>query len=437
MDAAVSISPAMRRRVVVSSIIGNALEWFDFVVYGMLAGIIAKAIFPTGDETSSLMVTLVTFGVGFGARPFGGIFLGMYSDKHGRKAAMVLMIFLMALGTLMVGLCPSYSSVGIVAPMFMLVARLVQGFSVGGEFSSATAMLIEFAPPGRRGLYGSFQMCSQMLAFIFGGLFAMLLSKHLDPETMESWGWRVPFLVGSLIGPIGIYLRHRVDESPEFISAMKARPVGQKMSFRQSLLKARRELFVSFCTISCATSFNYVLIVFIPLFAVQNFGFKTADTQLGVVLANLINLILIPFTGLLSDKIGRRTTMIPAIVVFCILAYVFMTQLIAEPTLPHLLCLQMSIVVMTLLFGPGPALMSEIFPVQVRSTAIALSYNIGILLFGGLAPAMVTGLVKETGDNMSPIYFMFATGAMGVVGLLLWKPVSTGATKQSSSSKTA
>src|SRR6201999_4522500 len=192
----------MRRRVVISSTIGNALEWFDFTVFGLFTGIISKLFFPADNPSSSLLLTFATFGIAFAARPLGGLVFWLYADKHGRKKALVVMITLMAFGT--------------AAPLLLLLARLIQGFSAGGEFGSASAMLIEFAPPGRRGYYGSFQMVSQSLAFSLGAAMAIGLNLGLSPDAFASWGWRVPFILGILIGPIGYYLRQKCDESPEF-----------------------------------------------------------------------------------------------------------------------------------------------------------------------------------------------------------------------------
>ena len=200
----------MRRRVVISSTLGNALEWFDFTIFGLMALVISKLFFPSDNASTALLKTFATFGVAFVARPLGGLLFGLYADRFGRKKALVFMITLMAVGTGMIGVLPTYAQVGLLAPVLILVARLIQGISAGGEFGSASAMLIEFAPPGQRGLYGSSQSVSQTLAFILGGLCGYALNQGLTPQQLESWGWRIPFLLGILIGPVGYFVRRQV-----------------------------------------------------------------------------------------------------------------------------------------------------------------------------------------------------------------------------------
>lgn len=263
----------MRRRVVISSTIGNALEWFDFTVFGLFAGILSKLFFPADNPHSSLLLTFATFGIAFAARPLGGLVFGLYADKHGRKKALVVMISLMAAGTGLLGVLPTYGAIGIAAPLLLLLARLIQGFSAGGEFGSASAMLIEFAPPGRRGFYGSFQMVSQSLAFGLGAAMAIGLNLGLSADAFASWGWRVPFILGILIGPTGWYLRQRCDESPEFKAYLAERAAtaqpGRQTTLGQLFSEHPRELIASFCLIAAGTAINYVNAIFLPTRAIQ------------------------------------------------------------------------------------------------------------------------------------------------------------------------
>ncbi|KNB21538.1 membrane protein, partial [Salmonella enterica subsp. enterica serovar Typhimurium] len=203
-------------RVIVSASIGNALEWFDLVVYGFFAVTIAKLFFPTGNDTVSLLLTLGTFGVSFFMRPLGAIVIGAYADRAGRKAALTLSIVLMMVGTLLIAIMPTYAAIGVLAPVGIVIARMVQGFSAGGEFGSATAFLAEHAPQ-RRGFFSSWQVASQGLTTLLAAGFGALLTGNLSPEAMASWGWRIPFFFGLLIGPVAYYIRRRLDETPEFL----------------------------------------------------------------------------------------------------------------------------------------------------------------------------------------------------------------------------
>jgi MHS family proline/betaine transporter-like MFS transporter len=415
----------MRRRVVISSTIGNALEWFDFTVFGLFAGILSKLFFPADNPNSSLLLTFATFGIAFAARPLGGLVFGLYADKHGRKKALVVMISLMAIGTGLLGFLPTYGAIGIAAPLLLLLARLIQGFSAGGEFGSASAMLIEFAPTGRRGYYGSFQMVSQSLAFGIGAAMAIGLNLGLSPDAFASWGWRVPFILGILIGPTGWYLRQRCDESPEFQAylaekAATAQP-KKKTTLGQLFSEHPRELIASFCLIAAGTAINYVNAIFLPAYAVAELKLPLLNAQLGLLFVSLANAAIAVTTGALSDRIGRRAVLVPALIAYSALFYVMLQRLVSEPTTTNLWQLQMVAVFLGAFAGPMPAFMTEIFPVGVRSTGASLMYNFAVLLFGGLAPFINTWLVQSTGNKAAPVYYIFLAGAIGLIGLSAYR----------------
>src|SRR6478735_10958433 len=224
---------AQSRRAVTAAVIGNVLEWYDFAVYGYVAAIIGKNFFPGTDETTELLKAFLTFGLGFVARPIGGIVIGRMGDTHGRKAALMLTIFLMAAGTVLIGVLPTYAKIGIAAPALLLLARLMQGFSAGGEWGGSTAFIVEWAPNGRRGLFGSFQQMSVVGGLLLGSAFAALLNSVLTAEQMGDWGWRVPFLVGGLLGPVGIYMRRSIEETPHYarVATEKATPATGPSGF--------------------------------------------------------------------------------------------------------------------------------------------------------------------------------------------------------------
>ena len=415
------VSAEMRRRVVISSTIGNALEWFDFTVFGLFAGVIAKHFFPADNPSNSLLLTFATFGIAFAARPIGGLVFGIYADKNGRKRAMIVMIMMMAVGTGLIGILPTYQAIGIAAPICVLLARLIQGFSAGGEFGSASAMLIEFAPPGRRGFYGSWQMVSQMLAFAIGAAFAFTLSSRLSPEAFDSWGWRVPFILGVLIGPVGFYLRRAIDETPEFKALMATRGTVENSPLSDVLKQYPRELITAFCMIAVGTAINYVAGVYITTYAVTELKLKLADAQFGLIVFSALNAVVVVFSGWLSDKIGRRNVLLPSVILYCILFYVMLSRLVANPTVENLYWLQATSLLLGMLAGPAPAAMSEIFPVRLRSTGVSLVYNLAVMLFGGLAPFINTWLVQSTGNKLAPVFYIFFAAAVGIVGFVLYR----------------
>lgn len=416
---------AMRRRVVISSTIGNALEWFDFTVFGLFAGVLSKLFFPADDPRSSLLLIFATFGIAFAARPIGGLVFGLYADRHGRKHALVVMIMLMAVGTGLLGILPTYGAIGIAAPLLLLLARLIQGFSAGGEFGSASAMLIEFAPSGRRGYYGSFQMVSQSLAFGIAATMAIALNLSLSPDQFASWGWRIPFILGILIGPAGWYLRQRCDESPEFqaylaAQAASARPTKQA-TLRQLFSDHPRELIASFCLVAAGTAINYVTAIFVPAYAVAELKLPLFNAQAGVLIVSLGTAGLAGVFGALSDRIGRRAVMVPALLVFCALFYLLLQRLVDAPTTTKLWQLQMAGLVLGALAGPLPAFITEIFPVGIRSTGASLMYNFAVMLFGGLAPFTNTWLVQVTGNKAAPVYYIIFAAAVGIAGLSVYR----------------
>jgi len=409
----------MRRRVIWSSTIGNALEWFDFVVFALFAAIIGHLFFPTHDAAAGLLAAYGLLAVAYIARPIGGIFFGAWADRVGRKRALITIVLLMAIGTAMIGLLPTYQQIGIAAPLLLLVARLLQGFSAGGEFGTSTAMLLEFAPPGRRGLYASFQFVAQALAFAFGAGFAFILTAALSPEALQSWGWRVPFLLGIVIGPIGIYLRRAVDETPEFKAFLQRRAGIPNTPLRDVLLRYPRALIALLLVVSGLTCYTYLGTVFLPNFFATELGLKLANAQLGLFVLNLLGALMLPFTALLSDRIGRRSTMVPALILYIIVGYFLTRALIGAPSHALMWTLQSTGIIMFFMVGPGSALILEAFPVNVRSTGASIVYNLAVAIFGGLAPLAVGWLYQSTQDKMVPFYCLAFGLVLTLAGLAL------------------
>lgn len=414
-DFTSSISPAVRRRAVIAAVLGNAFEFFDFAIYGMFAVVIAKVFFPAVNDINSIMATVAVFGAAFVLRPIGGILLGMYTDIAGRKKALSLTVLLMALGTGMIGLVPPYAAIGIAAPLLVVLARLLQGFSMGGEFSGAVSMLVEFSPKHRRGLYGSWQMSSQGLAFSLGSLSAFLLTQGLSPEALESWGWRIPFLLGILIGPIGFYLRRRVGESPEFAEALRLQPKPIRSPLIEVLSRFPKEMMCGFGLIVVGAAASYVVIIYLPIFGVKQLGLTLGEVQWSTFLACLILLVLCPVAGYVSDRIGRKPVLFAAIAAYALVVYPLFTHLLESRSLEAMILIQCSLAVgMSFFWGPMPATMAELFPVRIRSTGLSLSFNLGGALFGGLAPLYLTYLLK-TGHLMAPAYYLIVTAVIGAI----------------------
>ncbi len=417
--AELAVDPAMRRRVVWSSTIGNALEWFDFIAFGLFAGVIARQFFPESDPTAGLVRAYGLLAVAYVFRPVGGLVFGVWSDVIGRKRALIAIVLMMALGTGLIGLMPSYQTIGVAAPVGLLIARLIQGFSEGGEYSTSTAMLAEFAPPARRGFYAAFQHVAQFSAFVIGATFAYALNALLSPQAFESWGWRVPFLAGVVIGPVGAYLRSAVEETPEF-KAFLAKSAGRPNTpLRDVLREHPRALAAMLMFVAGGTAFTYIMNIFLPNYAERALELNLVDAQLGLLVVNVVAAIAIPFAGGLSDQYGRRPVMVPALILFIVASLFLAERAIRAPGNVTLWALQATSLIMIFVTGPGNALMMETFPVRMRSTGAAIAYNFAVAIFGGLSPFLVGQLMNATGDKFMPFYYMDGCLVLSLIGLAI------------------
>ncbi|SIT36003.1 Major facilitator transporter [Paraburkholderia piptadeniae] len=416
MSSTIAASAAQSRpdtwRTVIAASIGNALEWFDLVVYGFFAVVISKLFFPAGNDTVSLLLTLGTFGVSFFMRPLGAIVLGAYADRAGRKAALTLSIALMMMGTLIIAVLPTWQSIGIAAPLILVVARLMQGFSAGGEFGSATAFLAEHVP-GRRGYFASWQIASQGLTTLLAALFGVVLTGELSPEQLSAWGWRVPFFFGLLIGPVAWYIRTKLDETPEFLAAETT-----QTPIRDTFASQKARLFIGMGIVVLGTVSTY-LVLFMPTYAIKQLGLAPSVAFAAISLVGVIQLVFSPIVGHLSDRYGRvRIMLVPAVLLFLLILPAF-TYLVAHPTFGTLMLMQIVFgFLMTGYFGSLPGLLSEIFPVQTRTTGMSLAYNIAVTIFGGFGPFIIAWLIRATDSKVAPSFYLMFAAVVSVIALV-------------------
>ena len=414
------LSKATRRRAIIAATIGNGLEWFDFTVYSFFAVIIAKLFFPTGNDLTSFLLTVATFGVGFFMRPVGAIVLGVYADRVGRKAALTLTILLMALGTAIIGLAPTYASIGLWAPALIVVARLIQGFSAGGEVGGATAFLIEHAPDEERGAYASWQQASQGISFMLGAAMGALVTNGLDQAQIDAWGWRIPFLFGLLIGPVGMYIRSHLEEPPEF-EARQAERRASNVKFSplsQVLRDHPREVLAGLGVTILWTVCTYVLVFYMPSYAKQQLGLPLGATFQSTAICGAIILVLCPLMGMLSDRVGRKRMLTVVALAILVLAYPLFHWLNVSPTTATLLQVQIVLGILLAAFtGPAPAVLAEQFPTEVRSTGLSLAYNFAVTIFGGFAPLIVTWLIESTHNKLAPAFYVIVAAAISIVAL--------------------
>ncbi|RYZ09287.1 MAG: MFS transporter [Comamonadaceae bacterium] len=399
-------------RAVISASIGNALEWFDLVVYGFFATTISRLFFPTGDDTVSLLLTLGTFGVSFFMRPLGAIVIGAYADRVGRKKALTLSIMLMFFGTLMISVVPTYASIGLLAPAVLVLARMLQGLSAGGEFGSATAFLAEHAPR-RRGFFASWQVASQGLTTLLAAGFGAVLTGNLSPEQMAAWGWRVPFIFGLLIGPVAYYIRRNVDESPEF-----AKIEATSTPLADTFADQKERLLLAIGIVVLGTVATY-LVLFMPTYGVKQLGLPASVVFTATMTVGLIQMLIAPVMGHLSDRFGRVRIMLTAAVLLLLTVYPMFSILVANPTFGTLLAVEMVFgLLMTAYFAPVPAILSELFPTRTRTTGLSLSYNTAVTIFGGFAPFILTWLISVTNDKLSPSYYLLFAAVISISALI-------------------
>ncbi|CAG2137580.1 Proline/betaine transporter [Cupriavidus yeoncheonensis] len=405
-----------RRRAITATILGNGFEWFDFMVYGFFAITIGQLFFPTGNELTSLLLSVATFGVGFVVRPIGGILIGMYSDRVGRKAALSLTILLMAGGTALIGIAPTYEQIGIGAPILIIIARLLQGFSAGGEMGSATAFLTEHAPANQKGYYASWIQSSIGFAVVLGAAAGTVLTLWLTPEEVKAWGWRIPFLLGILIGPIGFYIRSNVDETPAFLATTEK----VKKPFSEVLSNFPRETFTTFSMVILWTVCIYVLLFYMPTYAVKTLKMPQSMSFIAGVVGGLIITVLSPFVGALSDRMGRKKILALSSGGILLLAYPMFALVVSAPTQTNLVIFQTVFGILIAGYtGPILAAFSEIFPTRVLSTGLSVAYNIAVMTFGGFASLILTWLIATTGSAMAPALYVIAAAAVSFAGVTL------------------
>jgi MHS family proline/betaine transporter-like MFS transporter len=417
MTADALIHPALRTRptltrVIVAASLGNAMEWFDFLVYGYFAVTISKVFFPTENETASLLLTLGTFGAAYVVRPVGAIFIGAYTDRFGRRAGLTLSILLMVIGTTMTAVTPGYATIGLAAPILILLARLTQGFSVGGEFGSAVTFLAE-QTASRKGFVASWQWASTGITGFLASGFGLVLSSILSPEQLTDWGWRIPFLFGILVGPVGLYIRRRLDETPEYVEIEPARtPVGD-------MLRAHPIEALLAIGLSAISNSSAYIILYIPTYAMKELHLPQATGFTATLVGAVILGVASPFAGHFSDKFGRGGILTGMAWLFFLTTWPLFFLMVAFPSLATaVLAAGWLSLVKAGYSGVLPSQLSELFPTRVRGIGVSLSFAVAVTIFGGFTPFISTWLIAATGNSLSPSFYIMLTAAVSIIALV-------------------
>jgi len=408
---------ATRRRAILSCAVGNFFELFDFTIYGYFAVAIARAFYPSG----SMYGTFATFGAAFLMRPVGAIVIGAYGDRMGRRAALVVTIVLMALATGFTGLIPTYQSIGIWAPVVLVFCRLLQGFSTGGEWGGAAAFLVEYSPPNRRGLTGSWQQFSTQIGSLSGSVSALIISSSLSQADFYSWGWRIPFICGFILGPIGYYLRKKVAETPAFARTVEARKV-EHSPLRAVIREYRGRMVQAFGVSIVGCIANFIFVIYLTSYAINVMKLPPSTAFTCAVASGSVVVALTPFVGALSDIIGRRPLILACALLNLVFDYPLFLLAIRGGTFGSLLiALVANATFQALYTGTIPSILAEMFPTRVRYTGLSVSYGFAVVTFGGFAPFISTLLVDWTGNPYAPAFYVMTGGALSAIAVLSMK----------------
>jgi MHS family proline/betaine transporter-like MFS transporter len=416
--AAAGAAPAAERsharRAVVAAAIGNGLEMYDFTVYSFFAATIGRLFFPSSSPLASLMLSFATFGAGFVMRPLGAVLIGHFADRRGRKAALTLTIGLMTAGTALIAFAPTHASIGLAATVIVVMGRLLQGLSAGGEIGAASALLMESASKQKRCFLVSWQGATQGGAALAGALTGAAITAALSPEAMMSWGWRIPFMIGLLIAPVGLYIRRNLKET----HTGGAEHADLKSVFR----KYWRVLLLGMLLMTGSTSGMYITVFYMPTYLIQSIHMPPVTAFLAACMAGLAMLVMSPLFGKLADRLPTRKPMIVAAILASLAwCYPNFLLLTTHATLVSVvLQIGLSVTIMSISGGAGAAMMMEAFPREHRATGMSVMYSLGVTVFGGFAPLVVTWLIATTGSPMAPAWYLMSASTISLIALSMF-----------------
>ena len=395
---------------VMGGLIGNFIEWYDWTIYGLLSSVFAAQFFPSGNAITSLLATLATFALGFVMRPIGSIVLSPLADKYGRRRMLSLTILLMGAGSLIAAVTPSFATIGIAAPLLLLFARLLQGFSAGGEFQGAAAFLVEHAPMERRGFVGSLHLASIGFAVLIATGVSALTTNLIAQPALSEWGWRIPFLIGAILSLYGLYIRIGLPETPHFVAVEQQRAVESRPMLR-ALKDHPRESFIVFA-MQMGTVMFYIWTVFLPTYAHLAGGLPLGLGLIGGVISLAVFCVVTPAAGALSDRIGRRPLLVAYAIGFFVLAWPMLHLLQNGDFMTFLLVDIVGCVLLAMIDGVLSATLCELFPTAVRTSGIGLPYAVCAAIFGGTAPLIAAWLISMNRPGLIAVYIM-AIAAIG------------------------
>jgi MHS family proline/betaine transporter-like MFS transporter len=406
------------RRAVAGAAMGNAVEWFDYAIYSYLVTSIGLNFFPDADPTAQTLLVFAGIAIPFVLRPFGGVLLGPLGDKFGRRRVLALTIIMMSGATFCIGLIPSYATIGIAAPILLLVARLVQGFSTGGEYGGAATFIAEYAPDRRRGFYGSFLEFGTLTGYVLGAGLATAVQLGLSPEALSSWGWRIPFLIAGPLGAIGFYLRYRLEDTPAFRSAAEAGETSQA-PFREVVRTVWPQILNLIGFVILLNVAVYTLLTYMPTYLTQVLQISDTESLLVIIGVMLGMMVVIAPVGALSDRIGRKPVLLASAIGFLLLSYPAIALIGMRDPLPVTLGMVILALLLVLMLGTIGSALPAMFPTRNRYGGFSIGYSTSTAAFGGTAPLVITALIAGTGNTAIPAFYLMGAAAVAIVPILL------------------
>jgi len=396
---------------------GNFLEQFDFFLFGFYAADIAKTFFPNTNEFASLMQTFAAFGAGFLMRPLGAIVLGAYIDRVGRRKGLIVTLALMASGTILIAFVPGYATIGLVAPVLVLIGRLLQGFSAGAELGGVSVYLAEIATPGRKGFYVSWQSASQQVSIVLAASLGFAVREYLTPAQIDAWGWRIPFFVGCLTVPVIFFLRRTLQETEAF-KARVHRPTTPEIL--RSIAANWQVVIAGMLMVAMTTTAFYLITVYTPTFGKTVLKLTSRDALIVTFCVGISNFIWLPIGGTISDRVGRKPLLIATTVLTILTAYPMMSWLASAPSFQRMLGVELVLSAFYALYNGAMVVgLTEVMPVEVRVVGFSLAYSLATAIFGGFTPAISTWLIHETNDKAAPGYWLTVAAICGLAATLI------------------
>ncbi|WP_051591191.1 MFS transporter [Bacillus sp. UNC438CL73TsuS30] len=406
------------KKATMATAIGNLVEWYEYGIYSYTAALIGAQFFPEKSSSVALLYGFAIFAISFFFRPLGGIIFGSIGDRLGRKKVMVVTIMIMSSSTAIIGLIPSYGSIGIFAPLLLILMRMTQGLAAGGEYTGASVFMNESAPGRRRGLFTSLLESGSLLGYIIGSIFVALLTSGLSHDDMAAWGWRIPFICSLPLALVGMYVRTKVDDTPTFIQ-MKKENTLSKNPLKEMFSTARKPLAIAFLNVAFANGAYYTLLTYLPSYFETQVGLSTMQSLVVTTSGMLFMMILFPIFGILADRYGRKKFLLLSSFLAIFTAVPIIAFVSGGSSAGPIVGFFALGIIVAMFIGVFPSTIPLLFPDRVRNSAYGISYNVSTAIFGGGAPFIITSLQTATGNNLMPAFYLIGTGIMAVISIML------------------